>query len=364
MMGSDIDDRPRARPGNALKAAYRREKEHPGMYLVPPSEFCEAKLSTRTSDISLMARRVLLMMLQHAAATGRGAETGLRFTMRLADLRPSTHYHDNKRTKEALEELKGIVLLVPCLSERGRPAISLENIFRSGIKYETAETTDALVSWEWDEGMRRSLENSRFFAVLERSMVALIEGQYALALYMLGASLVGRTRVNVPTWEGTIDELRAVLGVPKGKLKDWKDFRKRVLEPAVLEVTQLAPFMVIAEPIMQAGAYKRIKLEFVAKDYATHLEHRQQLLPLTQAERRERREADVKGMIATLRAGVETALQELLNAPKKLGPRPPRQKANKTRDPQAVAELAEIAKRREEQLALEFNKKIAAKMRA
>jgi len=65
------------------------------------------------------------------------------------------------------------------------------------------------------------------------------ESRYAVTLYERGALLVGRRD---PTWHGTVDELREVMGIPAGRYRDWGDIRRKAVEPACVKVNQLAEF--------------------------------------------------------------------------------------------------------------------------
>ena len=74
------------------------------------------------------------------------------------------------------------------------------------------------------------------------------------------------------SWDGSPADLRAILGVPEDAYRDWTDLRRRVLDAAIAEVNQLAPFVV---SIPERGGIKRqgrkvlwIRLEFWEKQDA------------------------------------------------------------------------------------------------
>jgi hypothetical protein len=78
--------------------------------------------------------------------------------------------------------------------------------------------------------------------------------KYALALYELIT-----TRINLKhVWqeEFTVDDFRALLGVPDGKLERIPNLLQRVIQPAVLEVNGLADFGVKIEPVRKGGAMR------------------------------------------------------------------------------------------------------------
>jgi hypothetical protein len=43
--------------------------------------------------------------------------------------------------------------------------------------------------------------------------------------------------------EATVEELREVMGVPKGVYRDWCGIREKVIEPAIAAVNQIADFV-------------------------------------------------------------------------------------------------------------------------
>ena len=83
------------------------------------------------------------------------------------------------------------------------------------------------------------MQGSDHYAAMNRAALLAFESRYAVTLYERGALLAGRRD---PTWRGTVDELREVMGVPAGRYRSWADIRRKVVEPACAEVNQLAEF--------------------------------------------------------------------------------------------------------------------------
>lgn len=100
-------------------------------------------------------------------------------------------------------------------------------------------------------------EPSRF-ARLRVHFLLKLSGKYAVTLYEILEAYVnrrdGQCRVS-------IDELRTWLKVPPDSYPDWKDFKKRVLEPAVKQINDDplgAGFSIDYEPIRKGRFYNEI----------------------------------------------------------------------------------------------------------
>lgn len=71
------------------------------------------------------------------------------------------------------------------------------------------------------------------FARLRVHFLIKLSGKYAVTLYEI---LEGYVNTNDGTVKVELEELRHWLKVPEDSYRDWKDFRKRVLEPAVAQI--------------------------------------------------------------------------------------------------------------------------------
>ena len=89
-------------------------------------------------------------------------------------------------------------------------------------------------------------KNSRLFASLDTSLIGNFDSKYALLLYQIIAQRAGlEKKVEVMA----LKDLRALLGVKSGSYKLYSKLKERVIDPAVKEVNQVAPFNVKIEPI-------------------------------------------------------------------------------------------------------------------
>jgi len=104
------------------------------------------------------------------------------------------------------------------------------------------------------------------FARLRVHFLLSLSGKYAVTLYEI---LEGFANRRDGRCEVSIDDLRTWLKVPEGSYSAWKDFRKRVLDPAVKQINDDpigAGFSVEYSPIKQGRFYRSIVFQLSKTD--------------------------------------------------------------------------------------------------
>jgi Initiator Replication protein len=107
------------------------------------------------------------------------------------------------------------------------------------------------------------LKDPRRFARLRTHFLIELSGKYAVTLYELLESVANKT---VPEMRVEVEELRAWLKVPEGKLTRWQDFRRYVLEPAVQQINanpEGSGFRVRMKPKKDGRAIKWVVFEVI-----------------------------------------------------------------------------------------------------
>jgi len=94
------------------------------------------------------------------------------------------------------------------------------------------------------------------FARLRVHFLLKLSGKYAVTLYEILEGYVNRRDGQC---EVTIEELRAWLKVPEGTYSEWRDFRKRVIAPAIKQIND--------DPL---GAGYTVEYEAVRKSHSFH----------------------------------------------------------------------------------------------
>lgn len=119
------------------------------------------------------------------------------------------------------------------------------------------------LEWSFSRFLRTVFANSDHWAVLSRRAVMAFESRYSLRLYELIALRAGLNHKTTETF--SLDDLRARLGVPVGKLTSWIHLRQRALDPAIAEVNQLAGFRVTYEPLKSGRSVASVRLSWQVK---------------------------------------------------------------------------------------------------
>jgi hypothetical protein len=163
---------------------------------------------------------------------------------------------------DALRELQTtlVEVRVPSPKIKGRTRVISEALLG---KVERDEDDRGDLIWRFGETLRRVFADSPHWAVLSKRAVMAFESRYSLRLYEIIGLRSGLDHKTSETF--ALDELRARLGVPVGKLANWPHLRQFALEPAIAEVNQLAGFTVRYEPVKKGRAVVAVKLHWATK---------------------------------------------------------------------------------------------------
>ena len=123
---------------------------------------------------------------------------------------------------------------------------------------------DGLIYYRFPQKLRELIQNSNIFARLQKDVMLSLSSKYALALY----EMLQKRRNLKHQWSETfqLDEMRALLGVPKNKLTAYKNFKKRALVPSVDEVNGLADYGVKFVEVKKGRAVVAITISWWRKN--------------------------------------------------------------------------------------------------
>lgn len=126
-----------------------------------------------------------------------------------------------------------------------------------------AEKGSGVFRYRFDKELRMIIQNSSVFARIRSEVTFALSSKYALALY----EMIQKRGNLSHKWseEFEVDEMRALLGVEKGKLTQFADFKRRALAPAVREVNALGDYGVSMLPVKTGRAVTGVKLHWYAK---------------------------------------------------------------------------------------------------
>ena len=184
---------------------------------------------------SLQALKLMHLMI--ASAGGRMADE-VEHRIRLSDIRKidGMRNHDRASLTPLFGELAAAVLT------QDDPEKMVVTI--GGLLDEASG--DLLVSWRFRRTFRRMAAESNHWAILDRQTVFHLGSKYSVLLFQHIASLVNLDHVQSKTL--TVKELRAMLGVPEGKLDRFADLNRRAIQPSIAEINQLSRLTLTAKP--------------------------------------------------------------------------------------------------------------------
>lgn len=178
-------------------------------------------------------RALKLMHLMIGKAGGRMADDVLH-NMRLSDIRKieGMAHHDQQSLKPLFVELRAATII------HDKPDQSTWTIGglldEATVDYRHELTGDLLISWSFGRTFRRMAQESNHWAILDRQAVFHLGSKYSVLLFQHIASLQNLKHVNSKRF--TVSELRAVFGIPEGKVKRFADLKKDVLVVAISEI--------------------------------------------------------------------------------------------------------------------------------
>ena len=231
--------------------------------LVKPGELVDL---VEVTPLTLADRRIYNQLLENA---WDAIDKPVTHVIAKADLRGS--HNSNDRVGESIERLMGSIVKVK-VKRDGEDAIERVQLLGGNI-----ETTrrDGLLEYEIPTRLRRIIKDSTVFARLQREVMFALSSKYALTLYEM-IQKRGNLR-----WKSdekfSVDDLRGILGVPKGKLTSWSNLKLRAIDPAVAEVCALSDYVVEVAPVKTGRRVTHVELRWWRKDAKSEAEAEREL---------------------------------------------------------------------------------------
>ena len=192
---------------------------------------------------SLQALKLMHLMI--ASAGGRMADE-VEHRIRLSDIRKidGMRNHDRASLTPLFGELAAAVLTH---DDPEKMVVTIGGLLdEAKIDYRHEASGDLLVSWWFRRTFRRMAAESNHWAILDRQTVFHLGSKYSVLLFQHIASLVNLDRVQSKTF--TVQELRALLGIPEGKLARFSNLKAWALSPSIAEINQLSRLTLTATP--------------------------------------------------------------------------------------------------------------------
>lgn len=186
-----------------------------------------------------------LMHLMIATAGGRMAEL-VRHEIRLSDIRKidGMDNHTHKSLTPLFEELRSATLTH---DDEDAGEVSIGGVLdHAKMKYRHEISGDTLVIWYFGRMFIDMAEKSNHWAIMDRQTVFHLGSKYSVLLFQHISSLINLDHVTSKTF--SIPDLRAMFGVPAGKLPRFADLRRFAVEAAITEINQLSRLTLTATP--------------------------------------------------------------------------------------------------------------------
>jgi hypothetical protein len=185
------------------------------------------------------------MHLMIATAGGRMAEP-VCHEMRLSDIRKidGMNNHTHATLTPLFEELRSATLTH---DDEEAGEVSIGGVLdHAKMKYRHEISGDTLVSWYFGRMFIDMAAKSSHWAIMDRQTVFHLTSKYSVLLFQHISSLTNLKHTNSKTF--SIPELRAILGIPEGKLVRFVHLRQRAIDHAITEINQLSRLTLTATP--------------------------------------------------------------------------------------------------------------------
>ena len=184
--------------------------------------------------------RVIYNMLL-ANAWDKIAERGQVHKIAKSQLKGS--HKGNERLEDSINRLMGTIVTV-VLKVDGAPMRNKVQLL--GPNREEL-TKDGYIHYTFADELINLLENSNIYARLNAQVLHCLQSKYAIKLYEM---IERRRNLDFKQSDNfTVEDFRAILNIPKGKLKRFADMNKYAIKPAIEELNHYTDFSVTIEPI-------------------------------------------------------------------------------------------------------------------
>lgn len=194
---------------------------------------------------SLAALKLMHLMISKAG--GRMAED-VRHEIRLADIRKIDGMDNHSRASLAplFEELRAMVIRTGDPLDEDQDVVIGGLLDQAVLSRRDPVSGDILMSWYFGRMFRDMAEASNIWAIIDRQTVFHLSSRYSVLLFQYVSSMTNLDHVESKTFN--VPELRALLGVPEGKMERFSNLNQRVVQPAIAEINQLSRLTLTATP--------------------------------------------------------------------------------------------------------------------
>jgi hypothetical protein len=158
--------------------------------------------------------------------------------MRLSDIRKieGMGHHTHETLKPLFGELRAATMIH---DDTDKKRVEIGGILDVALlDYRHEVSGDTLLTWSFGRMFISMAEKSNHWAIMDRQTVFHLGSKYSVLLFQHISSLTSLDYANSKTF--LVPELRAMLGVPDGKLGRFSNLTQKALLPAIEEINQLS----------------------------------------------------------------------------------------------------------------------------
>jgi plasmid replication initiation protein len=125
------------------------------------------------------------------------------------------------------------------------------------------ETNGSEIIYKFPPELVKIIKDTEIFARIHTDVMFQLSSKYSLILYEFLQKRGNLKHIHYALL--SIDELRGLFAVPKGKLKPFGHLNDKAIKPAIKEVSFLSDFEIIAEPVKMGRSVTHIKFSWTRK---------------------------------------------------------------------------------------------------
>jgi hypothetical protein len=209
-------------------------------------------LARETGELELADRKTFNFLLSRVYGQLRLGESAIH-RVPVSEILDFLGHSSNDRLHESLSRLGSVEILIDYIDD-GVAHSSKAHY----LSYDISKSKDGWVHFSFDAMLLRFLHNPKVFATLESSAVRRFKSTYGQRLYEIMALQLHK---RVPVWDPSVDVFREVMAIGDSYTR-FDNLRRRVIDPAVDEVNEIAPFSVDVEDVRSGQGGRVVALRF------------------------------------------------------------------------------------------------------
>lgn len=209
-------------------------------------------------ELTPLNRSETILYNQLLANAWNNIRTQLVHKVLKASLR-GTH-ESNDRLEEAFDKLMGAWAKIRARDPQ-TGAMATFRVHLLGTNKEE-DRKDGYFYYTFPPDLLAVIQQSRAWATIKSHIMYALRSKYSIRLYEMVERRIGLMKQHE---EFSVDEFRAMLGVPEGKLERLADFNKYCLKLALAEVNQLTDFDVEVIALKTGRTVERLRLAWFKK---------------------------------------------------------------------------------------------------